>query len=356
MPEVVPSWKSRDRRFKQVTSAFVFTSMILMLGILWLGNTTAHPFDAKYTLFLELAHADGLKKDTPVTLAGIMVGRVADLQLTADNKIRVTLRLLKKHMERIRDDSHVTLIKPMVGNASLDISLGSPETRILQHDQSIRFGKGSDVSDMLVQLPAILADVQQILSNTKNLTGQLLDPADHVQKSMAHLHSTLADVASLAHPLSQKAQTLQNTADNLEHLSREAADLMRTLHTATPQMMAGLHQAATQSIRQVEQTVAEMQKSLQMVQPLVAQLQSMLQTTNQIAVDVSKVTEQLGKLSPEIPVFVHQGTETMRETETLMRRVNNSVLLGGSGGKEGGEGRLMDTPRDLPTLPTSDAP
>lgn len=350
MVESIPSWKNRDRRFKQAISLFILVSMFLVLGILWLGHTSSHPFDSKYDLYMELTHAEGVKKDTPVTLAGIPVGKVSEMQFTTDNTIRVTLRLLKKHMSRIRQDSVVTLSKPFVGMTALDISLGSPSAPVLNHAHSIALGRGSDITDLLGQLPATLARVDAILANVNTLSGQLVDPGQNFQKSLLHISTALADLSQLTSQLNQKDQGVQRTMENLDRLSTEAADLMQTLHTSVPRMVAGLNQAATQSVQQVERTVREMQTTIQSVRPLLAQVQTMLENTNKIAVDVSKVTEQLGKVSPEIPAFVYQGQDVMRESETLMRRINQSILFGSSGEKEAADGRLIDTPRDIPLV------
>ncbi|MEO5352591.1 MAG: MlaD family protein [Magnetococcus sp. XQGC-1] len=356
MSETIPSWKNRDRRFKQIVSLFIFASMILVLGILWLGHTTSHPFDSKYDLYMELTHAEGIKKDTPVTLAGIPVGKVAEMQFTAHNRIRVTLRLLKQYMEQIRRDSVVTLSKPLVGNVSLDIHLGSPDTPALQNAQQIALGRGSDITDLLSQVPATLAHVDEILANLKTLTKQLVEPDQPFQQSLLHTSTALADLSRLTQQLNQKDQGLQRTMENLDRLSTEAADMMHALHQSTPKMVAELNHSTTQTMQQVKQTVQEMQTIIQSVRPLLGQVQQMLENTNKIAGDVSKVTEQLGKASPEIPVFINQGQDFMRETETLLHRVNNSILFGSSGNKDAAGDRLTVTPREMPMLQPATAP
>ncbi len=303
----------RDRRFKQIVSLFIFVSMGLVLGILWLGNATSNPFGAKYFLQMELVHAGGLKKDTPVTLAGIMVGNVSDLQLTDNNKIRVTLCLFKKYMEKIRDDSVVTLIKPYFGRASLDISLGSSETAVLQNNQLIQFDKTNDINDVFVQLPETLAHVDTILANMKTFTEQLLDPDGHFQKGLLHADGALVDLSRMTN-----------------QVEKTALDGQKTLSDA--------------------------QKTVQLAQPLAEQLRSLLEKGNQMAVDLAKVSEQLAKASPEIPVFVNHGRDVMQEAEALMHRVNHFVPLGLLDTKDGSDGRLTYTPRDLPMIQTPITP
>ncbi|MEO5330835.1 MAG: MlaD family protein [Magnetococcus sp. YQC-5] len=331
MAAITRSWTDRDRRFKQTVSVFVLATMIIVMGILWAGHTSMSPFDSKYHLHMELTHAEGLKIETPVTLAGILVGKVSDMQLTADNKIRVTLWLLKKFMEKIRHDSIVTMVKPFVGNVTLDISLGSPSTPVLREEQVIPFKKGTDISDMLALIPAKLAHLDAILANINTLTLLLLNPNEPLQKTLTHADQTM---------------------DNLERLSKDAADLMNILHAATPGKVEALSQAAMQSVRQVEKMVSEMQSLLKSVQPMVGQVQSMLQATNRIATDVGKVTEQLGKVSPEIPVLVNQGHDVMRESEMLLQRLNHSVLFGVSR-PDARDVKLLFTPRDIPMIQTT---
>ncbi|WP_130471805.1 MlaD family protein [Candidatus Magnetaquicoccus inordinatus] len=347
------SWRNRDRRFKQSVTLFIFISMLLVLGMIWLGHTTDNPFDAKYNLHSELAHGETLKIDTPVTLAGILIGRITNLQFTSENKIRITIRVLKKHMQRIRADSVLTLVKPMVGNASLDISLGSPSHAILQPEQQIAFGRGSDLTDMLSQLPAILEHVEKVAANIRNLTSQLLEVQGPFQQTLSQANATLSETSQLGRTVNQKGPNLQHTIDHLESLARDASGLMQQLRQTTPPMMNGLQQSANRSLQQVDQTVAEMHTLLKQLHPLIGQVQGVLRHTDQIAMDIAKVTAQLGQISPEIPVLLYQGQETMREAETLMHNVNHSILFGSSTLSDPAQGRLSETPRDLPMLPVA---
>ncbi len=347
------SWRNRDRRFKQSVTLFIFLSMLLVLGMVWLGNTNNNPFDAKYNLHSETAHAETLKIDTPVTLAGILVGRVSDLQFTADNKIRITIRVLKKHMQRIRQNSVLNLVKPMVGTASLDISLGSPSHATLQPEQMITFGQSKELTDMLAQVPAILEHVEKVAANVRDLTAQLLTVEGPFQQTLQQANATLSETSQLGRTVNQKGPNVQQTIDHMESVARDAALLMQQVRHSTPTMISGLHASANRSLQQVEQSVAEMQKLLKQLQPLIGQAQGVLQHGNRIAADVAKITGQLAQVSPEIPVLLYQGQETMREAETLMHKVNHSILFGSSTEPEAGHGRLSETPRDLPMLPVA---
>lgn len=346
--------KNRDRKFKQTVGLFVLISMTLVLGTLWLGNASINPFDTRYLLYIELDHAEGLKPETPVTLAGLLVGRVSNIQFAERNKIRVTVSLLTKHQDKVRKDSYINLVKPMLGGASLDISLGSPDRPVLKDGASILLKKDTSIADLIAQMPSKLVYVETILANVATLSGQLIDPEETLQKSLASVEHSLENMLKLSDQLTKKDEKLQQTLANLERLSGEAAKLMAVVHTTMPSMLGDLNKTANKSIHQVEGLLTELQGTVHAIQPVLGQVNTMLGATTKIAEDVAKITGQLGKASPKIPVLLNQGQEMMGEASVLLRSVNNSFLFRSDAAADAKNSRLVHTPRDLPmTFPTT---
>ncbi|HIJ82693.1 MAG: ABC transporter substrate-binding lipoprotein [Magnetococcales bacterium] len=347
MAELTSSRRDRDKKFKQSVGVFILVTMLLVLATLWLGNSRINPFDHKYNLLLRLDHAEGIQKETPVTLAGILIGNVFDVAFSTDNKILVTIRIVTEYQDKIRGDSIITLVRTMVGSASLDISLGSPEQPILKEGQFLTLKKDAVLGDLVAQLPPKLAYLETILANVALLSQQLVNPNEKLQQSLANVATVTANLTELTGQLTSKELHLQRSLANLEHFSGDAAGLMGELRVSTPKMLARLNHSTNKSLLKVENLLTDLQKGVQSVQPLIGQVSGLLETTQTMADDIALLTGQLGRLSPKVPGLVQQGGDVLAESEILMKNVNNSFLFG-FGGRRSHNPLVLHTPRDLP--------
>lgn len=346
------SRKDRDRKFKQVTSIFVLITMLMALGLIWLGNTEINPFGKKFDLRLELEHASGLVKNDQVTLAGMKVGKVEDMSYSPGNKIMVLFWVLDQHRNLIRQDSLVILNKGLMGSSSLDITLGSPDQPQIQANQIMTVQTGG-MDEVMKQLPTKIAMLDAILSNIAIFTRQLVNPDLHFQHSLAHLESIMANAESVTNKLNNQEENFQRILTNLEKTSREAAGLTTKINQTLPSMIHNLDQSATSSIQEVEGLMKELRIMVNGLSPLTAQISEVLKSTGKIASDMSSVTGHLKDSGPEIPLLIHQSKDVMFETEITLRNLNNSILFGGSGSVVSKTRQILPDVRDVPTMAIS---
>ncbi|MBF0614877.1 MAG: MCE family protein [Magnetococcales bacterium] len=289
------SRRDRDRSFKRSVSLFFLFSMLLVLGTIWLGNTPINPFENKYRLYFITSHVLGIQIETPVSLAGILIGKVENMEFSKDNNIRVTLRLLKRYQERIRGDSHITFTQPMVGNPSLDISLGSADQPILKDGDLLPLERTQEISAFLDRLTPILESVDRIMTHVAILTGQWVDPKQPFQESLRHV----------------------------AQLTGQSARLMARLETELPETVASVRQ----TVQQAEGVLVETRKGVRAVPPVLGKAEGVLMTVQEMATHLAMVSRQLEQLAPKMPGLVQQSRDAMQEAEKLMRNVNHSILF-----------------------------
>src|SRR5688500_2703146 len=62
-------------------------------------------FESSVTVHTVLHEGDGLRKGTHVSLRGIRVGEISDLEITEDGTIKATLRIKKSYFKKLKRDA-----------------------------------------------------------------------------------------------------------------------------------------------------------------------------------------------------------------------------------------------------------
>src|SRR5574342_1270864 len=97
-----------DRLGLQIrVGAFILTGLLVFFAIIYLLGAQARYFERKYDLVVEFTEVGGLIEGATVRLAGVQIGRVTSVDLPAQpgGKVRVTLTIARRYLERIRRDS-----------------------------------------------------------------------------------------------------------------------------------------------------------------------------------------------------------------------------------------------------------
>src|SRR5262249_17162112 len=129
---------------------------LLIVGT-YLAWTKALPFGNPYELHAVFQNAANIRKDSPVRIAGVNVGKVTGIEPVGDNAAEVTFTV-DDEGQPIHSDGQVQ-IRPRIfleGNFFLDVHPGSPSASNLSSGESIPITQTSTA----VQLDQILTSLQ----------------------------------------------------------------------------------------------------------------------------------------------------------------------------------------------------
>src|SRR4051812_42322037 len=71
-------------------------------------------FEAKNTYQTRVVDADGLRVGSAVTISGLRVGEVSNLEVEEDNHIQVTMEVKRSVAERIREGSVANIFRAFI--------------------------------------------------------------------------------------------------------------------------------------------------------------------------------------------------------------------------------------------------
>jgi phospholipid/cholesterol/gamma-HCH transport system substrate-binding protein len=145
---------------------------ILAIAIILIGGGAGF-FRSKYPLRTYLSNASGLKKGSLVWLAGIEVGNVSAVNITASPEpnrvVEVVMRIDANYQDSIRDDSVASLGSiGLLGDKYIDISRGSSRAKPISPNGEV---KGSET-----------ADIKRVIQNSNDLVANLGDFVDKMNR------------------------------------------------------------------------------------------------------------------------------------------------------------------------------
>ena len=172
-------------------------------------------FRPRMTYAANFESSNGLIVGSPVKIAGVQVGTVESIHLSADLQhpgIRVTLGVQKKYSSRVRKDSMAALrmLQFVSGEKYVEITAGSDENEELQAGDMIPrlpeqelLEQGANIAENLNQITFSLKEILEPIVNGEGLIGELMSDPDFGKDGLARLKGSLSNLEALTGQIEQ---------------------------------------------------------------------------------------------------------------------------------------------------------
>jgi phospholipid/cholesterol/gamma-HCH transport system substrate-binding protein len=197
-----PAAPDPERRAQLKAGGFVvgaIAATVLVLVIL--GN--AHRVFERHTRYVvHFTDVDGLMVDSPVRLGGLTVGSIDAIAFSPtleDTRVEVRLHVSNEFIGRIRGDSVARVAsRGLLGDKTVDISLGSDEGEAIAAGAELTAGAGSDVASVLKSATEVVGNAVSISNDLRRAVALYTDPriGDEVTGVVENLHAILSEVAT----------------------------------------------------------------------------------------------------------------------------------------------------------------
>ncbi|UCV24948.1 MlaD family protein [Ferribacterium limneticum] len=188
-----------------VVGAFVLVlGAVLVAALLWLASGGA--FQKKYDLYLAIEDESvaGLNLNAPVKYNGVDVGKVRQIELDPSNPERVNLLFAIERGTPIKEDTVAVLkTQGLTGIAYVELSGGTDQALLLLAAEGSEYPVIRTKPSLSARLENVLTSVLAKLDSTSNNINAILSV-----ENQAAFKSTLADLASLAHTLAARKETI----------------------------------------------------------------------------------------------------------------------------------------------------
>jgi phospholipid/cholesterol/gamma-HCH transport system substrate-binding protein len=170
-----------DTRFKGLEKKIGFFVIAAFLGIVLTIiaiGIQQDLFSPKTRLFIITDSGQDISEGMAVKLRGFNIGKVEKLELTDDARVKVTLSILRSHMQWVKSDSKARLLKEgVIGANIIEITLGSEKEKPLEHNALIAFererGLGQVVDQLYAEVIPLIEDLKRVARRADTLLAGL---------------------------------------------------------------------------------------------------------------------------------------------------------------------------------------
>lgn len=296
---------------KMVGALLILTIIVVTGSVIVIGRGKAWFRDyGVYNIIFDEGY--NLKEGATVKIFNTDVGHVTSIEITPQNKVGVTIRILKEYSKLIRQDAVAVVASPtFIGSEYISISAGSPGSLLIPEEGIIPSKRKKSLSDYAEEfrLEEKFNALTRILYSLEETMDQLKDPE-------GPLLGTLWDLRAITNDI-KEGQGLGNVLvknDLYERLDRQMVHLEATLANAE-KTSQGLEQAA----RVLPEAMQEMRKILQDIKtasrdaPAIAQTaRENLQKLDQILESAKRNPLIKGGIPPKEKGIIQPDTRGIR--------------------------------------------
>lgn len=199
----------------------------LILGYNFLRGRGLFSNEDKYYAFYD--NITGLQKSAMVTFEGVQVGKVIDINLQPDRRIRVTIGLTNKDFS-IPVGSKAQLLSDnmLAGTKVIALQLSNNSNKLSPGDTLPSLASAGLLDGVSEQMGPLFNTVNHTVTSIDTLINSVNDVVNtqtkqHLDRTFAALDATMADLAKLSNALNAQTANLSAVMTNLNSVTGNLA-------------------------------------------------------------------------------------------------------------------------------------
>jgi phospholipid/cholesterol/gamma-HCH transport system substrate-binding protein len=284
-------------RIAQIVGAFVVVPLIGLIVVGIFMAKAEHLFEEKYLLHAGLSRSYGLEPGAPVLMAGISIGRVKAVEFSSEGRIDVTLQLLSRYRDMVRQDSVATFSKSglVAGQTQVEISMGKPSPRsgVLEAGASITT---QEPIDYVAKLNKFADDVTPLLESVQRTLQRVDDIVKDVQGTVQTGGRVLTQIEQSTKELPTVMASVQRSAGHVEKATASLPDMTGSVK---------------KTLSGVDGAVADIRKAT-------GKLPAIMDQAQEAVANIKATTESIKGVSRDVPSMVRSAQQALDDVNTII--------------------------------------
>jgi phospholipid/cholesterol/gamma-HCH transport system substrate-binding protein len=309
----MPKESAEEPMFRLSTEAkvglFVLAAMILLAYMSFQAGKQSLGLRRGYEISAVFDNAAGLQRDSTVQIAGVEVGRVAQVRLWK-GKALVILKI-QPNVQVEKDATATIKTHGVLGDKYVEITPGKQKEAYLEGGEQItHVEQQADIDRLLMQLGKIANDIQGITGSLNRVVGS--------PKGEASLTEIIENTRQLTKNLNAVVVNNQETLHAMLENSRQLSENLNRIVTQNDQKIA-------QVIDNLQGATKDMQKAFANLNEISDEIKRGEGTLGQLVKDkttIDKLNNTLASLQ-EITDKINQGKGTLGKLVNDEETVNN---------------------------------
>ncbi|MNU20374.1 mce related protein [compost metagenome] len=285
----------------------------LFLGFNFLKGNSLFDKDKEYYAYYE--NVEGLTTGSKVLVNGYKIGKVADIEMTEDQRFKVKITVIDDFKVPVGSLLQVTSSGLLSEVKNLELIAGK-SAQLAPEGAVLKTLAGSGMMDQLSEnMPSVINNVNSVMANADTLMANLkgvVTPStgQHIDQSVAALEITMKQLEVLSRALSQQSGTIAMVMENANMTMKNTNALTANLANNNAKINAILDnaQVATNQFSQakIQQTIDNLEATTNKLNGLMTKLDNkdgtvgMLLNDPKLYENVNKTVKELGELSADL--------------------------------------------------------
>ena len=243
------------------------------------------------------------------------------MELTEENKAKVTMKILAGYASRIREDSRAAIESPtLIGSEYINILPGTSATAAIMPGHEIPSKEAKTISDYLEEfdLEHKMLLIDEILENIANITDELQRPDSGLLGAINNVERISGEVAQGEGSLGKiiyKTELYDKILGELDALNKIMKNVDKASRTLNSIMKA------------VDTGAVSVRKGAKSVEDVTAQLNA---DVPDILGKVQTILTELETAMYDVPDISSQARQGMRDVNDILESVKKNFLIRGN--------------------------
>jgi len=326
---------------KRQVGWFVMLGVGALILVVLIVSVRSNVFSKKFYLFVEPPSASSFYEGQSVKFQGFAIGHIDQIELQDEGQVRIALRLLERYRHMIHQGAVIQFTKEgLLGEQVVELTQGDVAKPMVKSGEILNYETEASLEQILTELQPAVGNANVLLRELASLSLWMNDPDSDLRVGMTNLRKITDSVDGQS--LQVAIQTFTKALEKLEHV---ASDL-------DEQKIAEQLADSLAATTEILQNIKPLSKSLGEHAPeMVQRTNAMLAHVDQLSSAMNTVASDLSEMTPELPGLARDSRATLKEMQALMKKLQDSWLLGGGSPEKTPQENLETAPPVLDTQP-----
>ncbi len=258
---------------QKAVSAFILIGIFLFVAVLLLVGKGSDLFTIKDYYITDFDDGYGMASGSPIKYKSINIGKIRDLKLTEDDRIRVTVWFNEEYRYLIRQDSVLKIQSSIIGSSFL-VLIPSPDSNTVQLLPgslilSSDMEEGRKILDELalktpVKKDDINAMAQKILNNIDKLEPVINGTMNNLRTITAEARDILSNINSEDTSIGSIIKDKKGLSAKIDNMMGSLDSTLKSLKTATerPEDMKAIVILLRENLVELKETLSTVKSFL----------------------------------------------------------------------------------------------
>ncbi len=213
------------RRSEIRAGIFLLVAFAILVVMVFAVSDIQSLFKKKKEVKVLFSSSEGIEKHAPVRYSGMKIGKVESVRVAPEHNDQVEVTLSVYQDTVIKQDAKVSIkTLGLVGGKYVELSLGSPEARLLGPGEILRGEESMKLEDLTKAALTVVGKLTNIANNLDHLLG---DPAlsKSIKTTVQNLQEVSANIKTMTANKDEVAQGLKELPELLKKIDASAANL-----------------------------------------------------------------------------------------------------------------------------------